>query len=466
MASFQKDLDLPLQLYAPYFCNNTDYFNGSTPYTAVESNVSIDGCGHYHFLDVSPDQSRDFYDWFFAKGEAVNMVSFEPDFMNQNYNCVPEFIHSATNASVWQHGMADAALAKNLSVQWCYATPTDVLASLTMPAVTNFRVSNDFCYGESWNIGMSSLIVWAAGAAPSKDTVWSTDNDRFAVPGCPWGPDHEEPAAELHVLLTLMSTGPVGLSDGYNMSNAALLKRTITTDGTLLKPTKPVTAVDSEIAGLAKSRVESSGHEETMAEVEAVDDGADGGHVWSSFSGEKHQPSPPILHGLTKDAWAVSAYYFLSFMLKQATPIPASDFYPARSTESSPESSPLYWRTFDGGVGCVDGAAASSCVSSSQTIAAPASDFSNTTGGTQYSPVLTTAWPKTCAIMLLGDLTKYIAMSTVRFTAVKCTAAGGVEAMVHGAAGEIVPATLIKDQKVLVVSTTIPASGVAKLSVS
>ena len=50
---------------------------------------------------------------------------------------------------------ADAALERNVSIQWCYATPTDVLASLDLPAVTNFRVSFDFCYGHSWNIGQS-----------------------------------------------------------------------------------------------------------------------------------------------------------------------------------------------------------------------------------------------------------------------------------------------------------------------
>ena len=54
------------------------------------------------------------------------MQSFEPDFMNQNYNCVPAFIESATNATTWQHGMADAALAADVAVQWCYAAPTDV----------------------------------------------------------------------------------------------------------------------------------------------------------------------------------------------------------------------------------------------------------------------------------------------------------------------------------------------------
>ena len=31
---------------------------------------------------------QEFYRWFFAKGKAAGMVGFEPDFMNQNYNCV------------------------------------------------------------------------------------------------------------------------------------------------------------------------------------------------------------------------------------------------------------------------------------------------------------------------------------------------------------------------------------------
>jgi|EP01046_Picozoa_sp_COSAG06_P015633 hypothetical protein len=38
-------------------------------------------------------------------------------------------------------GMATAALEKNLTVQWCYATPTDILAALEMPAVTNVSVT-------------------------------------------------------------------------------------------------------------------------------------------------------------------------------------------------------------------------------------------------------------------------------------------------------------------------------------
>ena len=66
--------------------------------------------------------------------------------------------------------------------------------------------------------------------------------------GCKFGPDHENVAAPLHVVLSLMSTGPVGISDMIGGTNVTLIQRTITQDGTLLKPAKPLTAVDSALA--------------------------------------------------------------------------------------------------------------------------------------------------------------------------------------------------------------------------
>lgn len=141
---FAKALGIPLQLYAPYFCPESKYFSRIDPssnWTSVISNNSIPGCGNYGFQDITPEESLEFYRWLFAKGQDAGMISFEPDFMNQNYNCVPDFVESADNARTWQMGMAGAALEKNLTVQWCYATPTDILAALEMPAVTNFRVS-------------------------------------------------------------------------------------------------------------------------------------------------------------------------------------------------------------------------------------------------------------------------------------------------------------------------------------
>ena len=147
-------------------------------------------------------------------------------------------------------GQASAAADRGFPIQWCFATPYLVMWTLNAPAVTNFRVSLDFYYGGSWDIGTSSMIVWAMGAAPSKDTFWSSDNgnqsttrDACDKTGCP--PDHSTPAAELHTMLTTFSTGPVGFSDAPGETDAVLLARTCDSAGNLLQPSRPIIAIDS-----------------------------------------------------------------------------------------------------------------------------------------------------------------------------------------------------------------------------
>ena len=67
----QAAIDVPLQLYAPYFCPNSQYFNGSFQgknWTAVKSDTNMSGCASYGFQDITPAESMDFYSWFFDKG--------------------------------------------------------------------------------------------------------------------------------------------------------------------------------------------------------------------------------------------------------------------------------------------------------------------------------------------------------------------------------------------------------------
>jgi len=350
--------------------------------------------------------------------------------------------------------MTDAALAKNLTVQWCYAAPTDVLNSLEMPALTNFRVSNDFCYGSSWNVGVSSLIVWAAGSAPSKDTLWTSDNGKFSVPGCPWTPDHETPAAELHVVIALMTTGPVGISDLIGMTNATLAKRMITEDGTLLKPSKPITTVDSFFSSAVPDIVGA----DSSWDSNAVRSGArtpPPGNVYTTYTGE--QLSAP------------TAWYFVSFKMSKAWDIPAADFYP---TFEAAATKTIAYRNFDAGALCTDGAAASTCVTvaavpsgspaDAAVLTAPMSNHFNVSGGTDYAPTVSTVWP-VCAngAALLGELRKYVAVSTLRFKGVACTSTG-VAATVMGIAGETVHVTAITAGKtVSVQSIVLPSSGIA-----
>ena len=207
--TFQKALGVPLQLYAPYFCpNSTKYFKPHTSWKSVLSNPKLPGCKDFAFETMDPTDSKEFFTWFMKKGtEKAGMASFETDFMNQNVNCVDKFVEDSFGADEFLAGMAGAALELNTPIQWCYASPNVLFSSLNFPAVTNFRVSFDYCYGYSYEIGESSLLNWALGAAPSKDTLWTTENNRTETPGCEWIVDHEAAAAELHVVLAIMSTG-------------------------------------------------------------------------------------------------------------------------------------------------------------------------------------------------------------------------------------------------------------------
>lgn len=45
--------------------------------------------------------------------------------------------------------MSAAADSLGLAMQWCMATPSDLLLALDYPLVTNFRVTTDYYYGDS-----------------------------------------------------------------------------------------------------------------------------------------------------------------------------------------------------------------------------------------------------------------------------------------------------------------------------
>ena len=120
-------------------------------------------------------------------------------------------------------------------------------------------------------------------------------------------------------------------------------------------------------------------------------------------------------------------------------------------------------------------AVASGCVDALVTVAkpddvlfvAPKSDQANVTNGTDYRPTLTAAWPVCSASgwVLLGELDKYVPLSSQRFEATACTPTG-VSATVCGAAGEgeieltaLKPSGGDKPRQVVTTTVSIPAAG-------
>lgn len=409
LADFSKALELPLQYYAPYFCPQSPYFSGE--WSSVASNISLPGCHYYDFLNVDPLQSKKFYGEFFDRGKAAGMYSFETDFMNQNYNCVPEFVETTDRADIWQQGMTQAAFERGIPIQWCYGAPTDVLASLQQPAVTNFRVSFDFAYGRSWNIGLSSLLVGALGLAPSKDTLWTTTNHYYIPKGCDWQPDHEMPAIELHAVLALMTTGPVGISDAIGETDKNLLRRMVAKNGDLLQPSRAIVVTDSTFTNSGLRSEEA-------------------GYVYGTSA--------------VGPSWV-----FVSFKLKESYQLGLQDFWPRLwsaedQNSTSASSKQVFYRFYSQTIvgNNEEDLIHSTTISKLQNsgvISLPPSSFSNVTGGTDFAPVVTQVWTpcSTGGWTLLGEWDKYVPLSPVRFETVNCHELG-LTASIKGTKGEVV----------------------------
>ena len=119
--------------------------------------------------------------------------------------------------------------------------PSDViLASLYLPAVTNARASDDYAALRNWDIGATSLLMTSVGnIRPSKDNFWTNPQWPQGFPR-PSNPAFGDPSLnlDLHSLVAVLSTGPVGPSD--LALNKTILQRMATTDGVILSPQRPL----------------------------------------------------------------------------------------------------------------------------------------------------------------------------------------------------------------------------------
>jgi hypothetical protein len=141
--------------------------------------------------------------------------------------------------------MADAADGLNITIQYCMPLPRHMLESTKHKAVTNARASGDYHPGAgNWGIGLSSLLYWALGVAPSKDDWWSTETQ----PNSPYGDKPTEPNWQLQAFVVGLSTGPNGPSDGIGYTNSTLVMSTVRADGVTLQPDRPATTMDAALA--------------------------------------------------------------------------------------------------------------------------------------------------------------------------------------------------------------------------
>ncbi len=162
---------------------------------------------------------------------------------------VDAILTNLTLGRQWLLQMGMGADSAGVTIQYCMPFPRHVLQSVEIPAVTQVRASDDHVPCESyyplqWRIGYSSLFAWAVAIAPFKDNAWSTSFQ----PGGSCG-NSLEVSPGLHLAISVFSAGPVTPADGVGYSDVGQIMRTCTAGGALLHPSRAATAIDMQIVG-------------------------------------------------------------------------------------------------------------------------------------------------------------------------------------------------------------------------
>jgi hypothetical protein len=222
------------------------------PYTFVDSTYFNGSWMPLPFSQVAANQSSAFHRMIVQRGLQWGMTAFETDFLDWLFMAMQPHQQSVDSFDTWMQGMdSSLVLSDNGSIipfQFCMGLPSDVLNSLTLQTVTNYRASqdNDFHYAPAtlWSIGVSSLLIGALGLRPYFDVTWT-------VPAYPLSQFNDTTYAgiahnsvELSIVMATLSTGPVGIGDRIGSTNKTLLRATCRADGMLLKPSLPLAAMD------------------------------------------------------------------------------------------------------------------------------------------------------------------------------------------------------------------------------
>lgn len=404
LGELSKAVETPWLLYVPFFCGDGA---GGNVYQQLGYHFVQSVEGHAQFAEPHPDDSERFYNMLFDYGLANGLAGFENDFLNYNLLSIPYFRTVFNASSRWLAGINAAASARKLPIQLCMALPSDVMMSLEMDAVTNFRASTDYAFsGGNLNIGGTALLAMALGLRPSKDNLWTTRPQSTIATGKPW-PIGSNPGSnnELNAIVATLSMGPFGISDQAGTTNLTLIYRACRADGMIIQPDRPISYIDamfdsSTQIGALNEFNHKTGQQPTN------------GHVWGTSSSlrrvEARDPAAAL----------ATTFYLLSIDLKApGWQVRRQDFFPVL------QASTVGWLVHRWGKPCNHGALAvtSGCVLPPVRTDADLPTLLNdrpiaVANDThqfdlhQFSPILENGWA------LLGDLDRYCAVSAKRFS--------------------------------------------------
>lgn len=182
--------------------------------------------------DRAHPATSELYERWMDQAVAWGVETVEHDWLVECFTGVRPLRAVAGRAAAWQRAVHDAAVARGLTLQWCMATPADLVEAAHLPSVTSVRTSGDHGYlvgpGFLWGwFLLVSALARSLGLVPFKDVFHA-------------GGEH----GDVEALLSSLSCGPVGIGDRLGVADPAIVAPCHRGDGRLVKPDEPVAAMD------------------------------------------------------------------------------------------------------------------------------------------------------------------------------------------------------------------------------
>ena len=218
LVSFQQALGVPLVVHNRWFAKENDYLDDYDFIEGPKTLIPADNAIYDHFME-------DALSW--------GVITYEQDWLVNQYWRMPYFREQMGRTTDWFSGMATSVLNHDLTMQICMPSTSNLMAAVDLPAVTTTRTSTDYAPSVSKEtyypqFHTNNMLAWALGILPFKDNFHSS----------------EEFAAD-EALVSALSAGMVGLGDALGAFRRDIVMRTCRPDGLLLKPDRPALPIDA-----------------------------------------------------------------------------------------------------------------------------------------------------------------------------------------------------------------------------
>ncbi|KAK7077169.1 hypothetical protein SK128_018599 [Halocaridina rubra] len=239
IANLHQTTGWPIVAHNRWFASDTDYAKqngGKFPFTVDNSTSKA----------LPLDKS--FWDALFDKAKTWGLVTYIQDWLNDQYSHTSALHTNLTLGDTWLTDMAKSAEERDINILYCMSYIRHVLHSVTTPAVTQARASDDYRDGShnQWRIGVTSLVANALGLIPFKDVFWSSKENHEDTPFKDMSNKDAfvEPNPHLQAAIATLSGGSVGPGDKAENLDVEVLMRSCDKEGLLLQPTKSLTVID------------------------------------------------------------------------------------------------------------------------------------------------------------------------------------------------------------------------------